>query len=65
MIQSLFKEFFKKIYPIVNKNINYYPPCNRDICYCYRYLDLNDIQNKYFYDSCYFRSRIHFKNKKN
>ena len=64
MIQYLFKEFSKKIYPIVNKNMNYYPPCGRDPCYCYRYLDLNDIQNKYFYESCY-RSRIHFKDIKN
>ena len=64
MLQYLLKEFSKKIYPIVNKNMNYYPPCGRDPCYCYRYLDLNDIQNKYFYDSC-FRSRIHFENKKN
>ena len=61
MIQHLVKQFTKTVYPIINYNLS---PCGRDTCYCLRYLDLKDVHNKHFYESC-FRSWYHKKDKNN
>jgi len=60
MIQYLMKQFAKN-YPMRYKRI---PPCGREVCLCLKHLDLEDEQNKHFYESC-FRTWFHYKEKNN
>ena len=52
---------FAKNYPMRYKRI---PPCGREVCLCLKHLDLEDEQNKHFYESC-FRTWFHYKEKNN
>ena len=56
MIQYLVKHLTKN-FPARHKS---FPPCGRDVCYCLKYLDLKDEQNKHFYESC-LTSWLHYK----